>query len=100
MATAYADTTDEATKIAVRDMIDWLESEKGLTCQGQDLDSNSKSHLLYFNQVTHSDVIDVSIVEITFSPLNSFNSLNCIIFALMNHNQTKASRPFQSAVQY
>ncbi|MFX1520378.1 MAG: acetamidase/formamidase family protein [Promethearchaeota archaeon] len=33
MTTAYAETTDEAVKIALRDMIDWLEAEKGLTRQ-------------------------------------------------------------------
>ncbi|MFX1511173.1 MAG: acetamidase/formamidase family protein [Promethearchaeota archaeon] len=33
MTTAYAETTDEAVKIALRDMIDWLEVEKGLTRQ-------------------------------------------------------------------
>jgi amidase len=33
MTTAYAETTDEAVKIALHDMIDWLESEKGLTRQ-------------------------------------------------------------------
>ena len=31
MTTAWADNTDEAAKIALRDMIDWLVSEKGLT---------------------------------------------------------------------
>ena len=33
MTTAYAETTDEAAKIALRDMIDWLVTEKGLTRQ-------------------------------------------------------------------
>ncbi|NHK32061.1 MAG: acetamidase [Asgard group archaeon] len=31
MTTAWAETTDEAAKIALRDMINWLVSEKGLT---------------------------------------------------------------------
>ncbi len=31
MTTAWAETTDEAAKIALRDMIDWLVAEKGLT---------------------------------------------------------------------
>ncbi|MCK5159316.1 MAG: acetamidase/formamidase family protein, partial [Candidatus Heimdallarchaeota archaeon] len=31
MTTAWAETTDEAAKIALRDMIDWLVEEKGLT---------------------------------------------------------------------
>ena len=31
MTTAWAETTDEAAKIALRDMIDWLVTEKGLT---------------------------------------------------------------------
>ena len=33
MTTAYAETTDEAAKIALRDMIDLLVTEKGLTRQ-------------------------------------------------------------------
>ena len=33
MTTAYAETTDEAAKIALRDMIDWLVVEKGLSRQ-------------------------------------------------------------------
>ena len=33
MTTAYADSTDEAAKIALRDMIDWLVTEKSLTRQ-------------------------------------------------------------------
>ena len=31
MTTAWGETTDEAAKIALRDMIDWLEAEKNLT---------------------------------------------------------------------
>jgi acetamidase/formamidase len=31
MTTAYGETTDEAAKIALRDMVDWLVAEKGLT---------------------------------------------------------------------
>jgi acetamidase/formamidase len=33
MTTAYAETTDEAAKIALRDMIKWLMTEKGLERQ-------------------------------------------------------------------